>query len=58
MLPRHFFYAVLFTTMLITYVLTYPQVLTIHDVVALVFGVVGSAIQWYEAFRIVMQKPF
>ncbi len=58
MLPRHFFYAVFFTTMLLVYLLRYPQVLNIHYVVAIVFGVIGSVILWYETLRILRMKPF
>ncbi len=58
MLPRHFFYAVFFTTMLLVYLLRYPQVLNIHYVVAVVFGVIGSVILWYETLRILRMKPF
>jgi DNA-binding transcriptional ArsR family regulator len=58
MLPRYFFYAVFFTTMLVTYVLSYPQILSVHNVVAIVFGVLGSIILWYETYRIIKKKLF
>lgn len=57
MLPRHFFYAVFFTSMLLTYLIRYPFVLTADNVVALIFGVAGSLILWYETIRIWRKKP-
>ncbi|MFQ5871230.1 MAG: hypothetical protein ACE5IB_03610 [Candidatus Geothermarchaeales archaeon] len=57
MLPRHFFYAVFFSAMLLTYLVRYPLAFSVHSVVALIFGVAGSLILWYETIRIWRKKP-
>jgi hypothetical protein len=49
MLPRYFFYSIMFTCMLVTYLVVYPQSLSnTHNLVALIFGVVSCTIFWYE----------
>ncbi|HID90907.1 TPA: hypothetical protein EYP44_03000 [Candidatus Bathyarchaeota archaeon] len=55
LLPRYLFYAVLTTSMLITYVVEFYPVL---DVIVLVFGIVTSAIFWYETIRVWRERPF
>ena len=57
-IPRYLFYSVLFTTMLILYVLLYPQVGTIHNIIALIFISLASAIFWYETITLWRRKPF
>ncbi|MEM2909580.1 MAG: helix-turn-helix domain-containing protein [Nitrososphaerota archaeon] len=52
LVPRYAFYSVLLSTMLIIYVLLYPQNFSSHNVVALIFGSVGCMILWYETFRV------
>lgn len=58
MLPRYIFYAVLVTTMLGVYVALYPQTFTIHNLMALSFGLIVSIIFWYETVRIMKEAPF
>jgi hypothetical protein len=58
MLPRYLFYSVLFTTMLITYVLLYPLVISPQTVVTLIFGLTASAITWAETIRAWVRRPF
>jgi hypothetical protein len=59
LLPRHLFYAVMFTCMIVTYVVVYPQSLSnVHNLVALIFGVVACLIFWYEALKIRRDAPF
>jgi len=59
MLPRYLFYAVMFTAMLLTYVVVYPQSLSnAHNVVALMFGVIACLVLWYETIRIYREAPF
>jgi hypothetical protein len=57
MLPRHFFYAVFFSAMLLTYLARYPLVNNVHSFVAVVLGVAGSLILWYETLRIWRRRP-
>ena len=58
MLPRYLFYAVFFTTILITYILIYPQTLSTHNIAAIVFGFFASLIAWFETYNCWRQKPF
>jgi len=56
MLPRYIFYAAMFTTLLIYYILQFGQV-GFYSVFALIFGVLATAIFWYETIRAWRQKP-
>lgn len=49
-LPRYTLYAMLFSTLLIFYS-TQVRVFNFYSVFALVFGVLGTGIMWYEALR-------
>jgi len=53
MLPRHFFYATMFTTLLILYVVYLREFgrPDISTVFALIFGVLGVMTSWYETFK-------
>jgi hypothetical protein len=56
MLPRYMLYATMFTTLLI-YFLTQFKDFNFYSVFALVFGVLATAILWYETIRVWRQKP-
>jgi len=58
MLPRYLFYAVLLTTMLVGYLVLYQQPFTIHNIVALLFGIIAAGILWYETVKVIRQAPF
>jgi hypothetical protein len=58
LLPRHLFYAVLFTSMLITYLSKYSFSPSPHSFAALLFGSLASIILWYETVKIIRRKPF
>jgi len=57
MLPRYLFYAVLVTTMLVTYVIQYPLYSTPQSVSTILLGLVPSLVLWYETIRIWRDKP-
>lgn len=57
MLPRYLFYAVLMTSMLLTYITQFPPIPTRHTVAALLMGAVPTTILWYETFRTWRHKP-
>lgn len=57
MLPRFLFYAVLLTSMLITFVTTYPLVPTREYIITLVMGLVPTTVFWYETIKIWREKP-
>jgi len=59
MLPRFLFYAVLVTTMLVTYVLQFPYdpMYARQYLTTLIIGVVPAIILWYETIRIWREKP-
>ena len=56
MLPRHFLYATMFTTLLIFYLTQFKNV-GFYSTFALVLGVLATAVMWYETFRAWRQKP-
>jgi hypothetical protein len=58
-LPRYLFYAVMFSSMLVTYLLVYPQSLAnVHNAVALLFGALACLVLWYEAVQVYRAAPF
>ena len=57
MLPRYLFYAVLMTTMLVTYVLQFPMEPTRQNITTLIMGAIPTIILWYETIRIWREKP-
>jgi hypothetical protein len=56
MLPRHFLYATMFTTLLIFFVIQFKQV-NFYSSFALVIGLLATAIMWYETVKAWRQKP-
>lgn len=57
LLPRYLFYAVLMTSMLITYLIQTPYFPTREYITTIVMGVVPSLILWYETIRIWRDRP-
>ena len=59
MLPRFLFYAVLVTTMLVTYIYQFPYEprLARQYITSLILGGVPAIILWYETIRIWREKP-
>ena len=58
LIPRYLFYSVFFTTMFIAYLLLYPQTLTVHNIIADLFGIMASGILWFETVRVWRERPF
>jgi len=56
MLPRYVFYATFFSTLLVYY-LSQLKELQFYSVFGLLFGVLGTAVFWFETLRIWRQKP-
>ena len=56
LLPRYVLYATMFTTLLI-YLLVNLREFTFYSALALVLGVLGTVIFWYETIRVWRQKP-
>jgi hypothetical protein len=56
MLPRHFLYATMFTTLLIFYLTQFNSV-DFYSTFTLVLGVLATAVMWYETLRAWRQKP-
>ncbi len=57
MLPRYLFYAVLMTTMLVTYLFQLPAIPTRDTYTALIMGLVPNIILWYETIKIWRDRP-
>jgi len=58
LVPRYLFYSVLFSTMLTVYLILYGRSGSIHNLAAILFGVVGCLILWFETIRLWREKPF
>jgi hypothetical protein len=56
MLPRHFLYATMFTTLLIFYLTQFKSV-DFNSIFALVLGLLATGIMWYETLKAWRQKP-
>jgi hypothetical protein len=56
MLPRHFLYATMFTTLLIFYLTQFKSV-DFYSIFALVLGLLATGITWYETLKAWRQKP-
>lgn len=55
-LPRYVLYATLFTTLLV-YLIANLREPTFYSVFALILGVLGTGIFWYETVRVWRQRP-
>lgn len=63
LVPRHLFYAIWISTMFIIYIIIYNVVLypptgSVHNIAAIVFGVVTTIVLWLETIRLWREKPF
>jgi hypothetical protein len=58
LLPRYLFYSTMFTVMLVLYPILYRPDLSVHNIMALVFGVSAVAVSWSETWRAWRLKPF
>ena len=54
-LPRYALYATMFTTLLIFYVSQFREI-NFYSVFALIFGILGTGILWYESVRTWKQR--
>ncbi len=57
MLPRFLFYAVLVTSMLVTFVASFPFIPSREYITTLIMGFVPAAVFWYETVKIWREKP-
>ena len=58
LVPRYLFYSVWFTTMLAIYAMFYQPNVSVHSLVAMIFGTLATVILWLETLRLWRQKPF
>jgi len=58
LVPRHLFYAIWLSTMLVIYIVLYQPTGSVHNIAALIFGVVASVVLWIETVRLWREKPF
>ena len=58
LLPRYLFYSTMFTVMLLLYPVLYRPDLSVHNIMAFVFGVSAVAISWSETWRAWRLRPF
>ncbi len=58
LIPRYLFYSTMFTVMLVLYPVLYPPNLSVHNIMAFVFGITASAVSWNETLRVWRMRPF
>lgn len=58
LVPRYLFYSVWLSTILITYLLFYGITSSIHNFFALILGILGCSVLWFETIRLWREKPF
>jgi len=58
LVPRYLFYSVWFSTMLTVYLALYGHSGSIHNIVAIIFGLAACLILWFETLRLWREKPF
>jgi len=58
LVPRYLFYSVWFSTMLAVYLAFYPHDGSVHNIVAVIFGVLANILLWSETARLWREKPF
>jgi len=58
LIPRYLFYSVWFSTMLAVYLVLNAPTGSVHNVVAIVFGLLACFILWFETVRLWREKPF
>jgi len=57
-LPRYLFYAVFFSTSLVVYLYREGFAASVHNVMAIMFGLSAAAVCWYETARIWSERFF
>ena len=57
LVPRYLFYSVFFSTMLIVYLILYGHSGGIHNVIAVLFGVLACSILWFETLKLWRERP-
>lgn len=63
LVPRHLFYAIWLSTMFFIYLIAYNMILypatgSVHNIAAIIFGVVANLVLWLETVRLWREKPF
>jgi len=63
LVPRHLFYAIWLSTMFAIYIVVYNVILyqptgSVHNLAAILFGVVANLVLWIETVRLWKEKPF
>ena len=58
LVPRYLFYSIWVSTMFIIYLVLYGPSFCIHNLAAIIFGLVACFILWFETFRLWREKPF
>ncbi|MGC9068157.1 MAG: helix-turn-helix domain-containing protein [Thermoprotei archaeon] len=57
LIPRFLFYSIWFSTMIIMYLMLYPQTGDVHNIMAIIFGISSLIIFWFETIKLLRNKP-
>jgi len=58
LIPRYLFYSVWFSTMVVVYLVLNIHTGSVHNVAAIIFGLLACVILWFETIRLWREKPF
>jgi DNA-binding transcriptional ArsR family regulator len=58
LVPRYLFYSLWLSTMFVIYLVLYPPTGSVHNISAILFGVIANLILWLETVRLWREKPF
>jgi hypothetical protein len=58
LVPRYLFYSLWLSTMLVLYLVLYQPTGSVHNIAALLFGIITNIILWFETVRLWREKPF
>ncbi len=58
LVPRYLFYSLWLSTMLVIYLVLYQPTGSVHNIAALLFGIIANVILWFETVRLWREKPF
>ncbi len=57
LIPRFLFYSIWFSTMIVMYIVLYPQTGDAHNIMAMIFGISSVMIFWFETIKLLRNKP-
>lgn len=57
LIPRFLFYSIWFSTMIVMYLILYPQTGDVNNIMSIIFGLSATIIFWIETIKLLRNKP-